>query len=277
MGISAIIPLALSGISVGSNIIQGVEARKKGRAAERAADDALAAAKRRTGIDRFEGLQIPTEAYELAQEGRVQSQQQNLMALQEAGPRALAAGVGKITAAGIQGGEKDRISMSRDLYDLSKLQAVEAAKRDTALASIDLKTVEGAGFASMAAEQQAAAAFGGAAQTAAKAGMDVYKASELYGADFSSSQAKDALDKGLITQDQVSSYKKYVDFLEKSDFRRLNDQERIAGFEEFYKTNQLDPIELMAPYIDQPTDVPVEQIYDLPTMDVNAGSFTDLA
>lgn len=260
MPLPVIIPIALSAVSTGANIIQGVEARKRGRAAERAADDALAAAKRRTAIDRFEALKVPTEAYQFAADIRTQQGKQNLMALQEAGPRALAAGVGKVTAAGIQGIEQDRQALQADLFGLEKLQAAEAAKRDTALASIDLKTVEGAGLASLAAEQQAAAAFGGALQTAAKAGMDLYEASNLYGTDFAGRQTKDALDKGLINQTQVDDYKKYVNFLNKSDFRGLSDEERIAGFEEFYKTNELPGIELIPPYLIQDTDVPVEQI-----------------
>ncbi len=273
MALPAIIPFALSAISSGFSINQGIEARKNVRAAERAADDALAAAKRRTEIDRFEALKVPTEAYQFAADIQTQQGKQNLMALQEAGPRALAAGVGKLTAAGIQGTETDRQALQADLFGLQKLQATEAAKRDLALASIDLKTVEGAGLASLAAEQQAAAAFGGGIQTLAKAGMDIYKASQLYGADFAGRQTKDALDKGLINQNQVDDYQKYVNFLNKSDFRNLSDEERMAGFKEFYKTNQLPGIEL-TPYLIQDTNVPVEQIYDLPTMDVNASGFT---
>ena len=130
MAIPVIIPLALSAISTGANIIQGIEARKDIRAANRAADDALAAAKRRTAIDRFEALKVPVEAYQFAADIRTQLGKQNLMALQEAGPRALAAGVGKITAAGIQGIEADRQALQADLSGLEKLQATEAAKRD---------------------------------------------------------------------------------------------------------------------------------------------------
>lgn len=274
MALPAIIALGLSAISTGANIIQGVQARKKGRAAERAADDALAAAKRRTAINRFEALKVPTEAYQFSAGIRTQMGKQNLMALQEAGPRALAASVGKVTAAGIQGAEQDRQGLQADLFGLEKLQATEAAKIDTALASIDLKTVEGAGLASMASEQQAAAAFGGALQTAAKAGMDMYEASQLYGTDFAGRQTKDALDKGLINQNQVDDYQKYVEFLNKSDFRNLSDQQRIAGFEEFYKKNELPAIEL-TPYLIQDTNVPAEQIYDIPTMDPYTTSSID--
>ena len=275
MAIPVIIPLALSAISTGANIIQGIEARKDIRAANRAADDALAAAKRRTAIDRFEALKVPVEAYQFAADIKTQQGKQNLMALQEAGPRALAAGVGKITAAGIQGIEADRQALQADLFGLEKLQATEAAKRDTALSSIDLKTVEGAGLASLAAEQQAAAAFTGAAQTAAKAGMDVYQASQLYGTDFAGRQTKDALDKGLIEPGQVDKYREYVKFLDRSTFTGLSDEERMTGFNEFYKKNELPAIELTPPYLIQDTNVPAEQIYDIPTMDPYTTSSID--
>lgn len=228
-----LIPLALSAISTGFSIAQGIEARKNARSAERAADDALAAAKRRIEIDRFEALKVPTEAYQFAADIETQQGKQNLMALQEAGPRALAAGVGKLTAAGIQGTEQARQALQADLFGLQKLQATEAAKRDAALASIDLKTVEGAGLASMAEEQQAAAAFGGAAQTAAGAGMDLYKASSLYGTDFAGRQVKDALDKGLIDPTQVDDYTRYVNAIPKGDFRRLSQDQVLSGFQDF--------------------------------------------
>lgn len=233
MGPLAVVPLILSGISTTSSVIQGIEARKNVRAAERAADDALAAAKRKTAIDRFEALKVPIEGYQFAADIQTQQGKQNLMALQEAGPRALAAGVGKVTAAGIQGTEQGRQALQADLFGLQKLQAAEAAKRDAALASIDLKTVEGAGLASLAAEQQAAAAFTGGLQTLAKAGMDIYKASDLYGADFTARQVRNALDKGIIAPDQVENYTNFVNAIPKEDFRRLSQEQISGGFQDY--------------------------------------------
>ena len=233
MAIPVIIPLALSAISTGANIIQGIETRKKVRAGERAADDALAAAKRKIAIDRFEALKVPTEAYQFAADIQTQQEKQNLMALQEAGPRALAAGVGKVTAAGIQGTEQARQALQADLFGLQKLQATEAAKRDIALSAIDLEEVKGAQMASMAAEEQAAAAFGGAFKTLAGAGMDIYKASDLYGADFAARQTRRALDKGLIQTDQVEDYTRYVNAIPQKDFSRLSQEQILSGFQDF--------------------------------------------
>ena len=227
------IPIALSAISTGASIIQGIEARKDIRAANRAADDALAAAKRKLSVDRFAGLQIPTEAYQMAEDAQVRQQQQALTALTEAGPRALAAGVGKVDLTGLEATEQRRQKMAQDMFELDKLKATEAAKRDAALSSLDLGVVQGAQMASLAAEQQAAAAFTGAARTAAGAGMDLYKASDLYGADFAGRQAKAALDKGLITPDQVSAYTDFVNAIPNQDFRNLNQEQVMSGFQDY--------------------------------------------
>jgi hypothetical protein len=239
MPIPILIPLVLSAISTGFSVSQGIEARKRGRAAERAADDALAAAKRRTAIDRFEGLKVPTEAYQFAADIQTQQQQQSLMALQEAGPRALAAGVGKITAAGIQGTEEGRQALAADLFGLKELQATEAAKRDASLASIDLQTVEGAGLASMASEQQAAAAFGGGLQTLANTGMDIYKASALYGKDIYATEVARALDAGDIPVTDRDKYLEYVKGLGDVQVKRLSGTDITKGF---YGINTDQPI-----------------------------------
>jgi len=233
MAIPVIIPLALSAISTGASIIQGIEARKDIRAANRSADDALAAAKRKLSIDRFAALQVPIEAYQMAEDAQVRQQQQALTALTEAGPRALAAGIGKVDLTGLQATEERRQKMAQDMFELDKLKAAEAAKRDVALSSLDLGVVQGAQNAALAAEQQASAAFTGAAQTLAGAGMDVYKASNLYGTDFAGRQAKSALDSGLITQDQVSDYTNFVNAIPNQDFRNLSQEQVMGGFKEY--------------------------------------------
>ena len=104
--------------------------------------------------------------------------------------------------------------------------------------------------------------------------MDVYQASQLYGTDFAGRQTKDALDKGLIEPGQVDKYREYVKFLDRSTFTGLSDEERMTGFNEFYKKNELPAIEL-TPYLTQDTNVPVEQIYDIPTMDPYTTSSID--
>jgi hypothetical protein len=230
MAIPVIIPLALSAISTGANIIQGIEARKDIRAANRSADDALAAAKRKLSIDRFAGLQIPMEAYQMAEDAQVRQQQQALTALTEAGPRALAAGIGKVDLTGLEATEQRRQKMAQDMFELDKIKADEATKRDIALSSMDLGVVTGAQNAALAAEQQAAAAFTGAAQTAAKAGMDVYKASALYGQDMFSDEVSRAFDAGEIEVGDRSKYLDYVKGLGETQLRKMQEGDAVKAF-----------------------------------------------
>ena len=234
MALPAVLAVIGTTTSLGSTafqVSQGVQARKRQRAIDRVAEDNLAAAKRRIEIDRFEALKVPLESYQFAEDIQTQREKQNLMALMESGPRALAAGVGKVAAAGIQGTEQRRQQMAKDLFDLEKLQATEAAKRDAALASLDLATVEGAQLASLAAEQQAAAAFTGAAQTLAGAGQSLYEASDLYGQDIYSREVARALDAGDIAEGDRSKYLDYLKSLDKSAIRQgRRENTLVSGF-----------------------------------------------
>lgn len=225
-------------LSIGSaafQVYQALEARKDLRAANRAADDLLAAARRKLSVDRFEGLKAPIEAYQMAEDAQVQQQQQSLTALTEAGPRALAAGIGKVDLTGLQATEDRRQKMAQDIFELEKLKTTEAAKRDAALASLDLAGVEGAQEASLALEQQFAAAVTGAAQTVGSAGLNLYKESDLYGRDFAGRKTKEALDSGLITQAQADDYTKFINNVPAATFRQLNQQQIMGGFDDYLK------------------------------------------
>ena len=234
----AIIGTTLSVGSTAFQVAQALDARKAQRSAERAADDALAAAKRKLSIDRFAGLQIPMEGYELEQQANVASRQQALTALQESDPRALAAGVGRVEAVGTQQAEKVRQQMAKDIFELDKIKAEEAMKRDVALSSIDLAAVEGAQMAALAAEQQAASAFTGAAQTAAAAGQSMYEASDLFGKDLYAREVTRAIDAGDINEADRS---KYLDYLKKMDKQAVRQGRRdntlVSGFTNPYGYN----------------------------------------
>lgn len=233
MAIPVIIPLALSAISTGASIIQGIEARKDLRAANRAADDALAAARKKLSINRFEGLQVPIEAYQMAEDAQVRQQQQALTALTEAGPRALAAGIGKVDLTGLQATEERRQKMAQDMFELDKLKATETAKIDTALASMDLNVLQGAQNAALAAEQQATAAFTGAAKTVAGAGMDVYKASNLYGLDDTYGKALNtALNRtgGPVNDNNLTNYSKFLQTMSENTIKSKSPEELEQDF-----------------------------------------------
>jgi hypothetical protein len=164
----------------GMQIAQAAKARRAQRSAERAAEDKAAQARRELSVNRLEGLQIPTSAFEQAAQADIAMQQQALAGLAESDPRALAAGLGKVQAMGTQATETRRQAMEKSLFDYEKMVAAEQQRLDRAKASISLQEAAGAQEARAAAEEQygqamtgAIGAIGGAAQTA-------YQQTQLY-------------------------------------------------------------------------------------------------
>lgn len=164
----------------GMQIAQAAKARRAQRSAERAAADKVAAARRELSVNRLEGLQVPTSAFEQAAQADIAMQQQALAGLAESDPRALAAGIGKVQAMGTQATETRRQAMEKSLFDYEKMVAAEQQRIDEAMAGISLQEAAGAQLARKQAEEQfgqavtgAIGAIGGAAQTA-------YEQTQLY-------------------------------------------------------------------------------------------------
>ena len=80
-------------------------------------------ARSRAEINYFEGLTLPMEAYEQAFENTLASTQTQVEALQEADPRALAAGIGRVGAIATQRDAQTRTTMAEDLFKLDKMKA----------------------------------------------------------------------------------------------------------------------------------------------------------
>ena len=97
MGVSALTSLAGAGLSFG----QAAKQRKRQEKAERESQALMQQARDRMQTRFFEQLQLPTEAYERQFRENTAQQQQALQALRESDPRTLAAGVGKVAAAGV--------------------------------------------------------------------------------------------------------------------------------------------------------------------------------
>ena len=108
-------------------------------------------------------------------------QMQSLGGLREASARTLAAGVGKLGAAGAMATEKTRQQMADAIYARDKMVADEQARIDRALASIDLQSAEGAQQAAAQREQMAAQAFTGAFKQGAGAFQTLAESQGLYG------------------------------------------------------------------------------------------------
>lgn len=180
-GAAPAIGAGLQVLGAGFSIAQGIDARKKQRDAERAAEELLNQAKNRLEVNRMEGIQVPLDAYEQAMRETTAQQMQSLQGLREASARTLAAGVGKLGAAGAMATEKTRQQMADAIYARDKMVADEQARIDRALASIDLQGAEGAQQAAAQREQMAAQAFTGAFKQGAGAFQTLAESQGLYG------------------------------------------------------------------------------------------------
>ena len=230
---AAVTSAILGAASIGMQVNQGIQQRNAMREAQRAADDAMAQARRELSTNRLEGVQIPMEAYQLAQQANVAQQQQALQGLQEADPRALAGGVGKVVAASGATIEDTRQQQAKDIFDYEKMVADQQTTIDQGLGEISLAGVEGAQLAASASEQMAAAAFSGAAQTAAGTAQSIYEQSDLYKTNFADRLGKEALNSGLIKQNQAGAYGKWASGhggFTKKFFNDMTLQERVKSF-----------------------------------------------
>jgi hypothetical protein len=174
------IGLGLQALGAGASIIQGIRARREQREAEAQAERALESAKRTLAVNRMEGLQVPLEAYELAERGLTAQQMQSTQALAEADARSLAAGVGRSQLVAQQGQEDIRQQMAQDIFSRDKMIAQEQSDIDRSLATINLQEAEGAQIAAAQREQMAAQGFTGGIQGLAGAGQTMYENSALY-------------------------------------------------------------------------------------------------
>ena len=127
--------------SAGGAINSFSQSAKQGRMAEEAAaasKKAMAAAKKKAEKNFYAGLNVSTEAYDRAFQNNLQSQTQNIQALQEGDPRNLAAGVGLVQQAADANTESTRLLLQKDLEANEKMKtdAKDAINQD--LKRIDL-------------------------------------------------------------------------------------------------------------------------------------------
>ncbi|MGA1740421.1 MAG: hypothetical protein ACO393_06145, partial [Methylophilaceae bacterium] len=155
-GIAAAIGAGVAVLGTGFQISQALQQTKMAKDAQRASAEALAQAKQRLDVNRFEGIQVPLESYERMMEEMTAQQKQSITSLQEADERSLAAGMGRLYAAASGETEKAREQMGKAIYDRDKMIADQEAMRDRALSSISLE--EAIGFEKEAAQREQMAA-----------------------------------------------------------------------------------------------------------------------
>jgi hypothetical protein len=142
----------LGAVNIGMSLVEASKQKDLQRSAQRAAEQASAEQKRIQSQNFFEALQVPTEAYEREfREGTAQ-QMQAVSALQEADPRMLAAGIGKVQAVASEQAAKTREDLAAELFDLEKLQAIEQGQTADQMAAIYGQELTGAQRAEAIAE-----------------------------------------------------------------------------------------------------------------------------
>jgi hypothetical protein len=164
------------------NLIEAGKQADAQRSAERAAEQAVAEAKRLQETNFLGAVQVPMEAYNQALNQSTANQMQALSALQEAGPRELAGGVGRVNAVANEQVNDINNQVANSLYNLSVAQANEQGQTNDALSRLNLGQAEGAQKAAMAAQlakiqlqQGALNNFGSAYTGAVDALTPVYK------------------------------------------------------------------------------------------------------
>lgn len=135
---ATIIALGGSVIGGGMNLAQAAKARSRQRSADTEAGRLMAEAKSKLEKDFYEGLSIPMEAYDQAQEANIQQQRQSIEALQQADSRSLAAGVGKVNMAASENTEKVRAAQAAEMFALDKMKAGNKDDMNQQLAAMDV-------------------------------------------------------------------------------------------------------------------------------------------
>ncbi len=132
--------IALGGAAVGGgmNLIQAGKARQAQRKADKAAGRLMADAKSKLEKNYYEGLRIPTEAYDQAYEANAQAQRENVEALQQADARTLAAGVGRVGALSNENTQKIRAQQAQEMFELDKFKRGAQEDMTQQLAQMDV-------------------------------------------------------------------------------------------------------------------------------------------
>jgi hypothetical protein len=171
-------------IGSGISVAQAIDASKKRKEAEAAADDAIARLKAMSYEDTMAGLQVPMMGFEQAAEKQAQREAMQIQALQEAGGAAVLGGTPGLSAMGAQ----EELARMAQIDQLEYARNLERARNQQQIANLNLGMQAGIAEMELGGAQQAAAmaetmkqqALTDAGKTIAQGGIDIYKASALY-------------------------------------------------------------------------------------------------
>jgi len=159
-GIGAV---AAAGIGAGTTLYGGAKsfsdaskARKRGEAAQRAADKAIEEARRRVDVNAYEQLSIAKEPYELMRDALLTQGAMGLQTGVEGETRGAAATAGRIQMAQNQQQAGIRAQQAQQMDELNRLVADEDLRRQQQLAGIAMEESAGAQLAVRDAEEDRA-------------------------------------------------------------------------------------------------------------------------
>ncbi len=158
--------IALGGAAVGgaTNLVAAGKARDQQRKADKAAGRLLADARAKIEKDFYEGLKLPTDAYDQAYEANAQSQRESVEALQQADARSLAAGVGRVGALSNENTQKIRAQQSQEMFALDKLKAEGKDNMNQQLIQMDVAAAQDKAARAAQADEKVGMLQAGAAQ-----------------------------------------------------------------------------------------------------------------
>ena len=155
--------LVAAGIGAGTTLYGGAKsfsdaskARKRGEAAQRAADKAIEEARRRVDVNAYEQLSIAKEPYELMRDALLTAGATGLQAGVEGETRGAAATAGRIQMAQNQQQAGIRAEQAQQMDELNRLVADEDKRRQQQLAGIAMEEAAGAQLAVRDAEEDRA-------------------------------------------------------------------------------------------------------------------------
>jgi len=204
------IPIATTLIGSGLNASQAVNASKRRKEAEAAADAAAAKMRAMRFEDTMAGLQIPMMGAEQSAQKQAQREAMQIQALQEAGGAAVLGGTPGLAA---MGAEED-LARQAQIEQLEYARNLELARNQQRISDANLELqygiegmeLTGAQRAAAQAESEKRAAIGSAASTIAQAGLDIYSTMPLYKktADVASAAATKAAPSNTLTAQYAS-------------------------------------------------------------------------
>lgn len=145
------IAAGVSGLTAGAGAVmsfsQAGEAKAKAADASKAADKAIAEAKKNLDVNFYDALGIQKEPYELQREALLSQGAEAVRAAQEGETRGVGATVGRTLMAQNEAQAANRTTMGKELMDLEKLSAAEDSRLRDVETQINLDEAQGAQLA----------------------------------------------------------------------------------------------------------------------------------